>query len=210
MNASGLVHGMLTVLFTATAVHGVHRAVAPRRAGWRERGDRLLHAAMAITMAAMPWTHGAPLPHPAGTAFFTAAAVWFPVTAVRRGHGSPVAALARSLPPATGMAAMVWMEWQRHAMTGAPHENLAGPPASPHHIGAPGHTAHLSPTAQTVTAALALCLLAYALSSLTRVLPGRHIRPAPATGSIDRHAPYEPFWDGSMALGTSIMLLLHH
>ncbi|MFI6017582.1 DUF5134 domain-containing protein [Streptomyces sp. NPDC051287] len=202
MNASGVVHGMLTVLFTATAVHGVHRAVAPRRAGWRERGDQLLHAAMAATMAAMPWSHGASLPHPAETAFFTVAALWFPVTAIHRDHGSRLAALARRLPPATGMAAMAWMEWQTHAM--------AGLPAPAHHIGAPGHTAHLSATARTVTAALALCLLAYALSSLTRVLPGRRTRSAPATDSIDRPEPYGPFWDGSMALGTSIMLLLHH
>lgn len=210
MNASGVVHVMLTVLFTATAVHGVHRAVAPHRAGWRERGDRLLHAAMAATMAAMPWSHGASLPHPAGTAFFTVAAFWFPVTAVHRDHGSRLAALARSLPPATGMAAMAWMEWQTRAVPGPPHEKLAGPPTPAHHAGLPGHTAHLSATAQTVTAVLALCLLAYALSSLTRVLPGRHTRSAPVTDSIDRPEPYGPFWDGSMALGTSIMLLLHH
>ncbi|MFJ9346509.1 DUF5134 domain-containing protein [Streptomyces sp. NPDC101237] len=210
MNASGLVRVMLTVLFTAAAVRGVHRAVAFHRAGRRERGDRILHAAMAAAMAVMPWSHGSPLPHPAGTAFFAAAAVWFPVTAVRRDSRSWGAALAGSLPATTGMAAMAWMEWQAHAMVGPPHEKLPGPPATAHHAGLPGHAAHLSPAVQTVTGALALCLLAYALSSLVRVLPGRHTRRGPAKGAIDRPEPYGPFWDGSTALGMSIMLLMPH
>ena len=54
MNASDLVHVMLTALFAAAAVNGVRRA-ASGAAGRRGRGDQLLHAATASGMAVMPF-----------------------------------------------------------------------------------------------------------------------------------------------------------
>src|SRR5690349_20786825 len=109
MRATDVVHLMLTALFAAAAGHAVYRGVMSYGVGWRGRGDQLLHTAMALTMAVMPWSREALLPHPVGTVFFTTAALWFPLTAVRRRHEARLGAVAGRLPFTAGMAAMAWM-----------------------------------------------------------------------------------------------------
>ncbi|AVH55209.1 MULTISPECIES: DUF5134 domain-containing protein [Streptomyces] len=185
MSASDAVYCMLTALFTATAVHGLRRGVMSRNTGWRGRGDHLLHTAMALVMAVMPWSWGRSLHHTAQAVFFAAAALWFPLTAVCRHQESRLAATVRRLPYTVGMAAMAWMAWTAHT---------AGPPAA----------------AEATTAALALYLLTYALWSLIRVMPALRTAPYPAAGPHAGQEPYGHFWDGSMALGTVIMLLMPH
>ncbi|MFM9492745.1 DUF5134 domain-containing protein [Streptomyces galilaeus] len=117
------VHGMLTLLFTVVALHVLWHGVRSSGAGRRDRVDLFLHFAMAAAMAAMPWSLGRPLSGPATAVIFTAAALWFPLTAFRpvrpfqpsgplrrRTATAGTAALfADRLPPAAGMAAMAWM-----------------------------------------------------------------------------------------------------
>ncbi|GAA2332106.1 DUF5134 domain-containing protein [Streptomyces kunmingensis] len=187
MSSLNVVHALLTALFGGAALYAVRHALAADGHAWRVRVDHLLHAAMALAMAAMPWG-----PTPARNAqavFFTVAALWFTCTPTRRPRESRPAALVRRLPSALGMAAMVWM--------------LRTP-----------HTLHHAPTAMTesrtgspVTAALALCLLGCALRSLTRSIPALWTAAHPV-GGLPR--PYRHFWDGSMALGTAIMLIMPH
>jgi hypothetical protein len=189
VSAHDLVHSLLTVLFAAVAVHGVYRCLVSRGAGWRGRGDQLLHTAMALAMAVMPWSRGALSHHPAQVTFFATAAIWFPLTAVRRRHESRFTALARRLPSTAGMAAMAWMAWAAHPAAGHAHENRATPPT---------------------TALLALSLLTCALWSLIRVMPPLRDGPTLSVEPIDRHQAYLHFWDGTMALGTTVMLLMPH
>lgn len=186
MSATAAVHALLTTLFVGAAGYAVRYALGPPGSAWRGRVDHLLHAAMAVAMAAMPW--GPLLPRTGQTVLFTAAALWFPLTPVRR-PGEPLqAATARRLPYALGMAAMVWMLHSPHAT---------------HHAPATVE----STTGSLVTAALALCLLTCALCSLTRDMPG--LRATSDTPGILLR-PYGHFWDGSTALGTAIMLVMPH
>ncbi|MEU3187717.1 DUF5134 domain-containing protein [Streptomyces sp. NPDC006923] len=209
MSASTAVYCMLTALFAASAVHGLRGAVMPRGTGWRRRGDHLLHTAMALAMAVMPWHWGAWLHHPVQVAFFGSAALWFPLTALCRHQESRRAALVRGLPSTVGMAAMAWMLWAAHPASGPSHENFAAPPADSRHTVNPGHATHPASVTQTVSAVLALYLLACALWSLLRVMPTS--RPhANSETPYDGHESYRRFWDGSMMLGTVIMLLFPH
>ncbi|MGW3731227.1 DUF5134 domain-containing protein [Streptomyces sp. NPDC000851] len=185
MSATDAVHALLTTLFMGAAGYAVRHALGPPGSAWRARVDHLLHAAMAMAMAAMPW--GPMLPHTGQTVLFTAA-LWFPLTPVRRPGESLPAATARRLPYALGMVAMVWM--------------LRTPPAT-HHAPAVGE----STTGSLVTAALALCLLTCALRSLTRDMPALRTR-SNTSGVLPR--PYGHFWDGSTALGSAIMLVMPH
>ncbi|MEV6176751.1 hypothetical protein [Streptomyces sp. NPDC052015] len=59
-----LVHGMLTVLFALVAVHALRRGVRSPGTGRRDRVDHLLHFAMAVAMAAIPWSTGRSLSGP--------------------------------------------------------------------------------------------------------------------------------------------------
>lgn len=188
MNATDTVHALLTTLFACAAGYAVRHAFLPPGSAWRGRVDHLLHAAMAVAMAAMPW--GPTPPRTAQAVFFTAAALWFPLTAVRRPRESHLAETARRLPYALGMAAMVWMLRTPHAT---------------HHAPAVG----ASTAGSLVTAALALCLLACALRSLTRDMPTLRATSDPS-GVLPSPRPYGHFWDGSMALGTAIMLVMPH
>ncbi|WP_171115138.1 MULTISPECIES: DUF5134 domain-containing protein [unclassified Streptomyces] len=212
MSAPDVVHGMLTALFTAAALHGLRHGILSPGSGWRSRIDHLLHAVMALAMAAMPWGRV-----PVGTAqstFFVAAALWFPLTAVRRRHESQLTATARRLPYAVGMAAMAWMVMP-HATKDAPHQTQAKGLPSAHqgaHLACP---AGESSPADVVIAVLALCLLTCALRSLTRaMLPVRATKEtvdiSDAVGTSTLGESYRHFWDGSMALGTAIMLLMPH
>ncbi|WP_316741491.1 DUF5134 domain-containing protein [Streptomyces sp. MK7] len=83
MSAADVVDCMLTALFVAAALRSLRQAVLFRSQQRRGRVDHLLHAVMALAMAVMPWNVGR---MPSGipqTAFFAAAALWFPLTADR-------------------------------------------------------------------------------------------------------------------------------
>jgi hypothetical protein len=186
MSAGDVVHGMLTALFAAAAVHSLRQAVLTRGAGWRGRGDGLLHTVMAAAMAVMPWHGMSEGPVPGRTAFFFAvAALWFPLTAVRGPRGPGSADLVRRSPHAVGMAAMAWMPVQHGDVTDAQ-------------------------TGDLVTAVLTLCLLAYALRSLTQDMPTLRGAPGSVAVPTDLGGPYDRFWQGSTAMGTALMLLMHH
>ncbi|MFD7599489.1 DUF5134 domain-containing protein [Streptomyces mirabilis] len=183
MSASDVVRCMLTALFAAGAVHALWCGLLSRSSGWRSRGDHLLHTVMALAMAVMLWNVGGMLPE-ARTIFFAAAALWFPLTAVSRQRQFELTDVARRLPYTAGMAAMAWMTYLGHS-TG-------------------------SKAGGVVTGVLALYLLACALRSLTRDMPVLRRAPGTADSSTGIRAPYTHFWHGSMALGTVIMLLMHH
>ncbi|MFJ2397718.1 DUF5134 domain-containing protein [Streptomyces sp. NPDC087843] len=201
MSASDVIYCMLTPLFVAAAVHGLRHEVLSRRSGWRSRVDRLLHTAMALVMAVMPWFDlSRVLPGGAQPAFFVAAALWYPLTAVSGRQESGPAATARRLPYAVGMAAMGWMTRPGAA---EPHEALGGVPVTVHHS---GHPVGQMKAADTLTAVLALYLLSHALRLLTRDMPT--LRTARSSDvSTDREV-YGRFWEGTTALGTAVMLLL--
>ena len=185
MSTTDVVPGMLTVLFAASAVYTLWHAVLPRGSGWRGRGDQLLHTVMASAMAVMPW-HGVGEVQARGqTVFFAAAALWFPLTAVLDRRGPGLGDLARRSPYAVGMAAMAWMPMRHTGVTDAR-------------------------TGDLVTAVLTLCLLAYALRSLTRDMPGLQGASGGAGASTDIGGPVDRFWHGSTAMGTAVMLLMHH
>ncbi|BDD76487.1 DUF5134 domain-containing protein [Streptomyces anthocyanicus] len=201
------VHGMLTLLFAAVALHMLWHAVRSPGAGRRDRVDLVLHCAMAAAMAAMPWSPGPPLSGRAATVFFAAAALWFLLTA------RTAAVFTGRLTPAVGMAAMAWMSRPPSGavpVSAAARETVAaaGVPAA-HHTAAHGHAADASTTATLVTVVLTVYLLGCALRSLTR--------PMPALRTAADHAhraaaanPYGHVRDGAMALGTAVMLLLPH
>ncbi|MFF8572598.1 DUF5134 domain-containing protein [Streptomyces sp. NPDC015408] len=195
------VHGMLTLLFAGVTLHVLWHAVRSPGAGRRDRVDLVLHCAMAAAMAAMPWSYGPPLSGRAATVFFTAAALWFLLTARK------AVVFADRLTPAVGMAAMAWMSRTSPGTAASETVAAAGVPAA-HHTAAHGHAA-ASTTATLVTVALTVYLLGCALRSLTR--------PMPALRTVTDHAhraaatnPYGHVRDGAMALGTAVMLLLPH
>lgn len=135
MNASDLVHVMLSALFAAAAVNGVRRA-ASGAAGRRGRGGQLLHAATASGMAVMPRSQGNLPRHPAAPVFFAVAAPSFPLTVIRRHQESGVAVLVRRLPATTGMAATTRMACPAHAAGRRTPgrrtpQHRAGPPGTP-------------------------------------------------------------------------------
>ncbi|MFF0013217.1 DUF5134 domain-containing protein [Streptomyces sp. NPDC005374] len=186
MSATDVMHAMLTALFAAAAVHALRQAVLTRGAGWRGRGDGLLHTVMAAAMTVMPWHGMGDGPMPGQTAFFfAAAALWFPLTAVPGLSGPGSADLVRRSPHAVGMAAMAWMPVRHGGVTDARTSDL-------------------------VTAVLTLCLLAHALRSLTRDMPT--LRGAPRSVGVpgDLGGTCDRFWQGSTAMGTALMLLMHH
>ncbi|MEU0945421.1 DUF5134 domain-containing protein [Streptomyces canus] len=192
MSAAEVVSGMLTALFAAAAVHALRHAVLPRGSGWLGRGDGLLHAVMASAMAVMPWHPVGEGPSPGRTAlFFAGAALWFPLTAVLGRGGPGLAVLVRRSPHAVGMAAMAWMPVRHGGVTDAR-------------------------TGDLVTGALTLCLLVHALWSLTRDMPTLRGTPGSVGGSaglsrsVDLSGPYDHFWHGSTAMGTALLLLMHH
>ncbi|MEV0220944.1 DUF5134 domain-containing protein [Streptomyces sp. NPDC050704] len=210
MSATDVVYCMLTALFAAAAVHGLRHGVLPRSAGWRARVDHLLHTAMALAMAVMPWSWGRALPELPQTALFAAAALWFPLTAVRRCRESRPAATARRLPYAAGMAAMAWMT---HPMAGSSHETLAEGLPAVHHAAHLGHPGAGSRAGDAITVVLALYLLACALWSLTRDMPTLRTAADTVVDSVDPSTvgqPYSHFRDGSTTLGTVVMLLMPH
>jgi hypothetical protein len=192
---------MLTLLFAVVTLHVLWHGVRSAGAGRRDRVDLLLHCAMAAAMAAMPWSYGPSLSGRAATVFFTAAALWFLLTA------HPAAVFAGRLTPAVGMAAMAWMS---RTPPGAASETVAaaGVPAA-HHTAAHGHAADASTTATLVTVILTVYLLGCALRSLTRPMPALRTATDPAHRAAAAD-PYGHVRDGAMSLGTAVMLLLPH
>lgn len=179
-----LVHVLLTVLFAVVAAHALRRSLRSPGAGRRDRVDHLLHCAMALAMAAMPWSPGHALSGGTATVLCAAAALWFPLTALHRRTPDTVAAVAARLPAAAGMAAMAWMPR-------APHGRTVPAPAT------------------VATALLAAYLLVCAVRSLTRPMPSLRS----ATVTAHRAAATDPYGhsrDGAMALGTAVMLLVPH
>ena len=207
MSATDVVYGVLTALFAAAAIGALRHGALSRSAGWRSRVDHFLHTAMALTMAMMPWSWGRMLPEAPLTALFAAAALWFPLSAVSRCEKSVLTATAQRLQYTAGMAAMAWMT---HSMAFRSHETLAeGLPAA-HQATHLGHSAGESTAGNAVIGALSLYLLVCALRSLTRDMPALR-RTSNAERISTRIAqPFGHFWDGSMTLGTVIMLLMHH
>ncbi|MFD8424026.1 DUF5134 domain-containing protein [Streptomyces sp. NPDC059466] len=201
MSASDVIYCMLTPLFAASAVHALRYGVLPRCPGWRSRVDRLLHAVMALAMAVMPWWNlGRVLPGAAPTAFFVAAALWYPLTAVDRRRKSGPAAVVKRLPHAVGMAAMAWMTRPGAA---EPHEALGAEPLTMHQT---DRAVGSMKAADTVTAVLALCLLTHALRLLTRGMPPWRV--SGSGGVFTVRELNDHFWNGVTALGTAVMLLL--
>ncbi|MFJ3779173.1 DUF5134 domain-containing protein [Streptomyces sp. NPDC090075] len=197
-------NGMLTALFAVAASHALLHGVRSPGTGRRDRVDHLLHFAMAAAMAAMPWNPVRPPSGPALTVLFTAAALWFPLTALHHRTADTVAAIAGRLPPAAGMAAMAWMLHTPHGGDALPH----GTPAA-HHIAAAGRAAGTPVPAAVVTGLLTAYLLACAIRSLTRPMPALRS----ATDTAHRAAATDPYGhlrDGAMALGTAVMLLMPH
>lgn len=207
MRATDVVYCMLTALGAAAAVRELRQGVLARSFGWRTRVDHLLHTAMALAMAVMPWHRGRLLPVVPLTVFFAAAAVWFPLTAAGRGRETRGTVFRRRLPYAAGMAAMAWMT---HSMAGPSHTApAAGLPAA-HRAAQLGHCAGATKTGSVVTGVLALYLVVCALGSLMRDMPTLRSAPgtrAPATGT---RGSYGHVWDGSLTLATVVMLLMHH
>ncbi|PPS85364.1 DUF5134 domain-containing protein [Streptomyces sp. MH60] len=196
------VHGMLTLLFAAVALHVLWHGVRSPGAVRRDRLDLLLHFTMAAAMASMPWSLGPPLPGRAATVFFTAATLWFLLTA------RTAAVFADRLTPAVGMAAMAWMSRTPPGAAASETVAAASVPAA-HHTAAHGHAAGASTTATLVTVGLTVYLLGCALRSLTRPMPALRT----ATGPAHRAAATDPYGyvrDGAMSLGTAVMLLLPH
>ncbi|MEV7387419.1 DUF5134 domain-containing protein [Streptomyces sp. NPDC091215] len=207
MSATEVVHCMLTALFAAAAVRALRQAVLIRTRGCRGRVDQLLHAAMALAMAVMPWSWGSALPGLPQSVFFACAALWFPLTAVRSGRERQLSATARRLPYAVGMAAMTWMSYRA---AGHSHQTMAEgvPTADPAlHL---GHSMGESGAGSVVTGVLALYLLTCALRSLTRGMPALRRTAEASDTSTCLKGACNRFWDGVTALGTVVMLLLAH
>ncbi|MFD9293066.1 DUF5134 domain-containing protein [Streptomyces sp. NPDC060030] len=201
MSAPDVVYSMLSVLFVAAAVHALTQALRRNEPDWRGRVGHLLHAAMALAMAAMPWSWGRALPVVPQTVFFAGAALWF-CSAALHGHASSWTAAARSLPAAAGMTAMAWMT---HSMADSAH----GGDTPGHHAGHLGSPTGGPETADMITAVLALYLLICSLWSLTRCMPTLGKAPDTAGRPVAARV-YGHFWDGSMAMGTAVMLLMPH
>ncbi|CAG6392065.1 conserved membrane hypothetical protein [Actinacidiphila cocklensis] len=205
----GVVRCILTTLFLLVALHALLHGIRQAGMGRRNRVDHLLHAVMAVAMSAMPWNLHRWLSGPTMAVLFTAAALWFPLTALHRRTGHAVAAIAGWLPLAVGMAAMAWMPRMPDGRMVLPPDALAGSVPVTHHAAAVAHAAAAPATADAITVLLTLYLLVYAMRWLNPLPP-----PWSAADTAHRAAatdgPYGHLRDGAMALGTAVMLLMPH
>ena len=204
-----VVHVMLTVLFALAAVQALWHCVRWPKAGRRDRVDHLLHFAMSVTMAAMPWSFGRPLSGRVTTVVLTLAALWFPLTALRRHPANRVTDIAGRLPYAVGMVAMAWMSRTHHGTAMPPHATLAAGAPAAHGTVTPGHAAGAPVPAAWVTGLLTVYLLACAMRSLTRPMPSLRSAPDAARRAAATN-PCGHVRDGATALGTALMLLMPH
>ncbi|MEU9347897.1 DUF5134 domain-containing protein [Streptomyces sp. NPDC048278] len=207
MSATDVVHCMLTALFAAVAVRALRQSVLARTGGCRNRVDHLLHAVMALTMATMPWSWGGTLPALPQSVFFAAAALWFPLTAVRSGREGHLSATVRRLPYAVGMAAMTWMSYRA---AGHSRQTMADGVPTAHQAMRAGHSMGESKAGSVVTGVLALYLLACALHSLTRDMPALRATTGTVADPTSLRSMCHRFWDGATAMGTLVMLLMPH
>lgn len=190
---------VLTVLFAAVALHGVHgilRPVSPSGTGRTDTVNGLLHAAMAVAMAVMVWPAGTDVPALPQTVLFSAAALWFAARAALRQQNR--AADAAHAVMAAGMAWMVTV--MGHAMTpGAPHSPAAH---DGHHAAASGVPA-MSLTdsgARGVALALAVWCVLAAWWWLARAFDTARLASGP-------HDALHSACHGAMSAGTAVMLL---
>ncbi|MBY8876080.1 DUF5134 domain-containing protein [Actinacidiphila acidipaludis] len=206
MSAVDAVRLMLTALFAVAAVATLRRHVVRSGLRWRGRTGSLLHAVMAADMACMTWRwypHVPAMPH---TVFYAVAALWFPLSAPRRGDGAVAPEVLRALPSAAAMAAMAWMA---HPMRASGHATMAAGLAEGRGTArAMDDSMAASGGGTAAVGLLALFLLLCALWSLTRDLPG--LSRTAATGHTSTQSVHDHFWDGVTALGTAVMLVLHH
>jgi len=200
-----LVHCLLTLLFVAVLMHGLARGAGSPRTGLGVRVDRLLAAAMAVSMAAMPWADVRAGPAAVAGGVFAAGAVWFLLPVGRREAGG-TAAMTHRLPHAAGMAAMAWMLRAPHTGTGSAHPHLG---SAAHSTGRGVLGAGVPLAGSAITLSLASCLLAYALWSLTRPMPSLRSA-ASAARKAAAATPSRHVGEGAMALGTAVMLVLPH
>lgn len=204
-----VVRCLLTALFALVALPAWRSGARVPRMGRRDRVDRLLHVAMAVAMATMPWNPDLSPSGPAVTVLFTAAAAWFPLTALHRRTGSVVGAIVGRLPAAAGMAAMAWMLLAPHGLASSSHNVLTGGVLVAHHAATAGHAAGAPASADAVTVVLAVYLLACGVWRLNPLPPvrsdGEAAPRAPAAG-----VPYGHLRQGAMALGTAVMLFMPH
>jgi hypothetical protein len=200
-----VVHVMLTVLFALAASHALRHGAGHRARGAVTGWTTCCTSSWPWPMAAMAWSPGRSLSGRTMTVLFTAAALWFPLTALHHRTADTAAAIAGRLQPAAGMAAMAWMLRTPHGRAVPSHETLAGGVPVAHHGAALGHTAGASATGVWVTGLLAGYLLGCAMRSLTRPMPSLRS----ATAAAHRAAATDPYGhvrDGAMALGTAVMV----
>jgi hypothetical protein len=198
---------MLTALFATAAVRALWQGVLARTRGCRSRIDHLLHSAMALAMAVMPWSWGSALPQLPQSVFFVGAALWFPLTAVKSGQERQLSAIVRRLPYSVGIATMAWMSYRA---AGHSHQTMAeGVPTAQQatHL---GHSMGESKADSVVTGVLALYLLTCSVRSLTRDMPILRGAADTTNNSTSLKGACNSFWDGAMALGTVVMLLMPH
>jgi hypothetical protein len=207
MSATEVVDYMLTALFTAAAVRALRQGVLTRTRACRSRVDHLLHAAMALAMAVMPWSWGRALPELPQSVFFAAAALWFPLTAVNSGQERQLSATARRLPYAVGMAAMTWMSYRA---AGHSHQTMAEGVPTAHQAMHLSHSMGESKADSVATGVFALYLLTCSLRSLTRGMPALRATTETADNSTSLKSACDRFWDGATAMGTVVMLLMPH
>ncbi len=108
-------HGLLTALFAAAALDAPRCVLRSRDR--RDRVDHRLHTDMASVMAVMPWSWGRALTDLPRSAFFTAAALWFPLTGLHhqdhraRATGNQGRYGARSRSPGGCPTRPAWPRW---------------------------------------------------------------------------------------------------
>ncbi|MEU0841538.1 DUF5134 domain-containing protein [Streptomyces sp. NPDC005962] len=218
--ATGL-RWVLTLLFVVPALAAVWRTGAPGRAGGGpgavERVAHLLHAVMALTMAAMVWPWGMNLPAGPQVALFTLGALWFAGVALARPvSASRTQALRGALPHVVMMGAMAWMaaamvssgsmagHGGSHDMADMPGMDMSG--------GSATVTMALTDTGPRLTAGvLAAVLLALGLRWLARSFDAARL--VGATGPLRPAVPIERDAFGlachsAMALGMAVTFVL--
>ena len=218
--AAGL-RWILTLLFVVPALSAMWRTGASRSAGGGPdtvgRIAHLLHAVMALAMAAMVWPWGMNLPAGPQAALFTLGAMWFAGVALARPASvSRAQALRGALPHVVMMGAMAWMaaamvssgsmagHGSSHDMAGMSGMDMSG--------GSGTVTMTLTDTGPRLTAGLlAAVLLVLGVRWLARSFDAARL--VDATGPRRPAAPVESDAFGlachsAMALGMAVTFVL--
>lgn len=219
--ATGL-RWVLTLLFVVPALSAMWRTGAPGGAGGGpgavERVAHLLHAVMALAMAAMVWPWGMTLPAGPQIALFTLGAAWFAGVALARpAPASRTHALRGALPHVVMMGAMAWMaaamvSSSSMAGHGGSHD-MADMPGMDMSGGSGTVTMTLTDTGPRLTAGLlAGVLLMLALRWLARSFDAARLADAtstrrPAAPPVERDA-FSLACHSAMALGMAVTFVL--